>query len=77
VTLGFPESQGFLREVAERRRGILEDGVARVLGTPVTVRCVAANVEAAPPPEGSDGSRLVDEFKRIYGDDVKDVGEID
>jgi DNA polymerase-3 subunit gamma/tau len=77
VTLGFPEAQSFFKDVAERRRAILEDGVGRVLGMPVSVRCVAANVEVAPLPADSDSSRLLTEFKRIYGDDVVDVESVD
>ncbi|MGA3058659.1 MAG: DNA polymerase III subunit gamma/tau [Candidatus Limnocylindrales bacterium] len=76
VTLGFPETQSFFKDVAERRRAVLEDGVSRVLGMPVTVRCVAANVEVSPLPEDPDGSRLLTEFRRIYGDDVVDVGDV-
>ncbi len=76
VTLGFPERQSFFKDVAERRRAILEDGVGRVLGMPVTVRCVAANVEVSPLPEDPDSTRLLTEFRRIYGDDVVDVGDV-
>ena len=47
LILGFPEDQPFLREKAEQRRSALEDGVAHVLGRPVGVRCVVANVELA------------------------------
>ncbi|MGD0248774.1 MAG: hypothetical protein ABSB75_06940, partial [Candidatus Limnocylindrales bacterium] len=77
VTLGFPEAQSFFKDVAERRRTILEDGVSRVLGVPVSVRCVAANVEVSPLPADPDSSRLMTEFRRIYGDDVVDVGDVD
>jgi DNA polymerase-3 subunit gamma/tau len=77
VTLGFPEAQSFFKDVAERRRTVLEDGVSRVLGMPVSVRCVAANVEVSPLPADPDSSRLITEFRRIYGDDVVDVGEVD
>jgi DNA polymerase-3 subunit gamma/tau len=77
VTLGFPEAQSFFKDVAERRRAILEDGVSRVLGMPVTVHCVAANVEVSALPEDPDGTRLLTEFKRIYGDDIVDVGDVD
>jgi DNA polymerase III subunit gamma/tau len=77
VTLGFPEAQSFFKDVAERRRAILEDGVSRVLGIPVSVRCVAANVEVAPLPADPDSDRLLTEFKRIYGDDAPDVGNVD
>jgi DNA polymerase-3 subunit gamma/tau len=76
VTLGFPEAQSFFKDVAERRRAILEDGVSRVLGIPVTVHCVAANVEVSPLPADPDSSRLLTEFRRIYGDDVVDVGDV-
>jgi DNA polymerase-3 subunit gamma/tau len=76
VTLGFPEAQSFFKDVAERRRAILEDGVSRVLGIPVSVRCVAANVEVSPLPTDPDSSRLLTEFRRIYGDDVVDVGDV-
>lgn len=77
VTLGFPEAQSFFKDVAERRRAILEDGVSRVLGIPVSVRCVAANVEFSPLPADPDSTRLLTEFRRIYGDDVVDVTDID
>jgi DNA polymerase III subunit gamma/tau len=77
VTLGFPEGRSFFKDVAERRRAVLEDGVSRVLGMPVSVRCVAANVEVSPLPADPDSSRLMTEFRRIYGDDVVDVGEVE
>ena len=76
VTLGFPEAQSFFKDVAERRRAILEDGVGRVLGMPVSVRCVAANVEVSPLPQDADSARLMAEFRRIYGDDVVDVNDV-
>jgi hypothetical protein len=77
VTLGFPEAQSFLKDVAERRRAVLEDRVSRVLGMPVSVRCVAANVEISAMPDDPDGSRLLTEFRRIYGDDVVDVENVE
>jgi len=77
VTLGFPEAQSFFKDVAERRKAILEDGVSRVLGMPVSVRCVAANVEVSSLPTDPDSSRLLNEFRRIYGDDVVDVKDVD
>jgi hypothetical protein len=76
VTLGFPETQSFLKDVAERRRSKLEDGVGRALGMAVSVRCVAANVEVAALPADPDGSRLMEEFRKIFGDDVVDVGDV-
>jgi DNA polymerase-3 subunit gamma/tau len=77
VTLGFPEAQSFLKEVAERRRPVLEDGFGRVLGMPVTVRCVPANVEGSTLGADADGARLLSEFRRIFSDDVVDVKDVD
>ena len=34
VTLGFPESQGFLRTALERRQGLIEQGISEQLGRP-------------------------------------------
>jgi DNA polymerase-3 subunit gamma/tau len=72
VTLGFPEEQAFLKDQAERRRPGIEAGITAVIGHPVTVRCVVANVEIAP--AGSDD--LVAEARRIFADDLADVGEV-
>jgi len=81
VTLGFPESKAFLRDLIERRRGHLEEGISRFLDREVAVRCVATNVEIAPDlPVGvgtdDDGERLLAEARRIFADDLVDVGEI-
>ena len=77
VTLGFPESQAFLKDVAERRRPILEEGVGRFLGHAVTVRCVATNVEIPDAaPADPDADRLLVEARRIFGDDLVDIGEV-
>ncbi len=77
VTLGFPEGQAFLKDVAERRREILEEGVGRFLGRPVAIKCVATNLDlAAPTPEDPDASRLLSEARRIFADDLVDVGEV-
>jgi hypothetical protein len=72
VTLGFPEEQAFLKEQAERRRPGIEAGIGAVIGHPVTVRCVVANVEL--PPAASDD--LVSEARRIFADDLADIGEV-
>jgi hypothetical protein len=72
VTLGFPEEQAFLKEQAERRRPGIEAGISAVIGHPVTVRCVVANVEL-PPPASDD---LLSEARRIFADDLADVGEV-
>lgn len=77
VTLGFPENQAFLKDVAERRRATLEEGVGKYLGRPVAVRCVATNIEPAPPTSADDeAERLLAEARRIFADDLVDVGEV-
>ena len=77
VTLGFPEEQAFLKDAAERRRPAIEAGIADVLGRPVAVRCVVANVELptvdAP---SADASYVLAEARRIFADDLVDVDEI-
>ncbi|MEA2610983.1 MAG: polymerase subunit gamma/tau [Chloroflexota bacterium] len=72
VTLGFPEEQPFLKDQAERRRPGIEAGIAAVIGHPVTVRCVVANVEIAP----LASEDLVAEARRIFGDDLADIAEV-
>ncbi len=77
VTLGFPEGQAFLRDVAERRRTNLEDGIGRFLGHPVSVRCVASNLELlGAMPADEEGNRLLDEARRIFAEDLVDVREV-
>jgi len=77
VTLGFPESQLFLRDVADRRRGTLEDGVGRVLGRPVSVRCVATNLDleaaAVPDPESAAVLRAA---RDVWGDELVEIPEV-
>ena len=77
VTLGFPESQLFLRDVADRRRGTLEDGLGRVLGRAVSVRCVATNLEPEPPPASDPESAAVLRAARdVWGDDLVEIPEV-
>jgi DNA polymerase-3 subunit gamma/tau len=73
VTLGFPESKDFLKDVAERKRPELEAAFGRFFGRAVSVRSVATNLEL--PPSAPDD--LVAEARRIFGDDLADVGEVD
>ena len=72
VTLGFPESKGFLKDVAERKRPELEQAFGRFFGRAVSVRSVATNLEL--PPAASDD--LVAEARRIFADDLADIGEV-
>lgn len=76
VTLGFPEDQAFLRDALERRRSILEDGIGRVLGRPVNVRCVATNLEDVPAVSVGETADLITEARRIFAEDLVDVGEV-
>jgi hypothetical protein len=78
VTLGFPESQLFLRDVADRRRPTLEEGLSRVLGRPVAVRCVATNVEMdVTPPADPEGTAVIAAARAVWGDELVGVREVD
>jgi DNA polymerase III subunit gamma/tau len=74
VTLGFPEAKAFLKDHAERRREDVEAAVSGHLGRQVSVRSVATNIEVAPLIASDD---LVAEAKRIFGEDLVEVAEID
>ncbi len=75
VVLGFPEGKAFLRDVAERRRPQLEEGIGRVLGHPVAVRLVATNLDLQPEPAGGEGDLLA-MARRIFADDLVDADEV-
>jgi hypothetical protein len=77
ITLGFPEHQSFLKDALERRRTAVEAGIAARLGRPVNVRFVATNIDLLPPmPEDAESARLLAEARRIFADDLVDVGEV-
>jgi len=77
VTLGYPEEQAFLRDVAERKKAGIEAGIQEVLGHAVGVRCVVANIEVPGAPTAVDDGYLMSEARRIFGDDLVDVAEVD
>jgi DNA polymerase-3 subunit gamma/tau len=77
VTLGYPEEQAFLRDVAERKKSGIEAGIREVIGREVGVRCVVANIEVPAPATAGDDGFLMAEARRIFGDDLADVVEID
>ena len=52
LTLGFPETKAFLKEVAERKRPELETAFGTFFGRPIRVLSVATNLEL--PPTASD-----------------------
>jgi DNA polymerase-3 subunit gamma/tau len=77
VTLGFPEGRAFLRDAADKRKSAIEDGLAKVIGRPVVVRCVVTNLDVYPPlVDDADAERLITEARRIFADDLADVGEV-
>jgi DNA polymerase-3 subunit gamma/tau len=76
IVLGFPENQAFLRDIAERKRSVLEEAVAAVLGRPIGIRCVATNIELAPPTMDGE-TDLVAQARRIFADDLAEVGEVE
>jgi DNA polymerase-3 subunit gamma/tau len=77
VTLGFPEAKAFLKDVAERKRGDLEAAVGGFLGREVSVRCVATNIDlVAPIADDDESGRIFAEARRIFEDDLVDVGEV-
>ena len=77
VTLGFPESKAFLRDLLEKRRAILEEHISAVLGHPVAVRCVATNVDVAPDvPTDAEAAWILAEARRIIDAEGADPAEI-
>ena len=74
IVLGFPESQAFLRDIAERKRSSLEADIGHVLGRAVAVRCVSTNVEL---PTAEPADDLVAQARRIFEGDLVDVAEVD
>jgi hypothetical protein len=76
ITLGFPEHQRFYAERIEQRRASIEQGMAEVLGRDIAVKSVATNLELHPVPPDPDSDRLIEEARRIFGEDLVDVGEV-
>ena len=77
VTLGFPEGQSFLKDVAERRRATLEEGIGRALGS--ARRGPPRGHEpgsACRPPDDEDAERVLEAARRIFADDLVDAGEV-
>jgi DNA polymerase-3 subunit gamma/tau len=77
VTLGFPEDKAFLRQVAERRRPVLEEHVSAVLGRTVAVRCVATNIDVVPElPSDAEAAWVLAEARRIFEADDTNPAEV-
>jgi DNA polymerase-3 subunit gamma/tau len=76
LILGFPEDQAFMRDIAERKRLVLEDGIAAVVGRPVAVRCIVTNVELAEAVDPGEGD-LVAQARRIFEGELVGVEDVD
>ena len=76
LVLGFPEDQAFMRDIAERKRLVLEDGIAAVIGRPVAVRCVVTNLELAETVHPGE-SDLFAQATRIFEGELVRVEDID
>jgi hypothetical protein len=77
VTLGFPEDKAFLRQVAERRKGVLEENISAVLGRTVAVRCVATNIDVVPDlPSDDEAAWILAEARRIFGEEGEKPAEV-
>ena len=76
LILGFPEDQAFMRDIADRKKRILEDGIASVVGRSVAVRCVVTNLELVEPVDSGEGD-LVAQAQRIFGGELAGVEDVD
>jgi hypothetical protein len=77
VTLGFPESKAFLKDLLEKRRPILEEHIGAVLGRSVAVRCVATNIDVLPDlPSDEEAAWILAEARRIFGEEGADPAEV-
>jgi DNA polymerase-3 subunit gamma/tau len=76
LVLGFPEDQAFLRDIAERKRSVIEAGIASVVGRPVAVRCVVTNLELVAPVDPDEGD-LVAQAARIFESEMAGIEDID
>jgi DNA polymerase-3 subunit gamma/tau len=76
IVLGFPEDQAFLRDIAERKRSVIEAGIASVVGRPVAVRCVVTNLELVAPVDAGEGD-LVAQAARIFEGELAGIEDID
>jgi DNA polymerase-3 subunit gamma/tau len=76
LVLGFPEDQAFMRDIAERKRRVLDYGIASVIGHSVAVRCVVTNLELVERVDSGEGD-LVSQARRIFEGELAGVQDID
>jgi len=75
VVLGFPEDQAFLRDIAERKKRILEEAIRDIMGADYAVRCVATNV-AAPDEVGLGSVDAFEIARRIFDGEIVDTKDV-
>ena len=77
VTLGFPESKAFMKDLLEKRRVFLEEHIGAVLGRTVAVRCIATNIDLVPElPTDHEAAWILAEARRIFGEEGSDPAEV-
>ena len=78
MTLGFPEDKAFLRAVAERRKGVLEENISAVLGQPVerALRRDEPRRRARTCPSDTEAAWILAEARRIFGEEGADPAEV-
>lgn len=76
LILGFPEDQAFMRDIAERKRRVLEEGIASVIGSHLAVRCVVANLESVEPVDSGEGD-LVSKARQIFDGELAGIEDIE
>ena len=77
VTLGFPEEQGFLKDVAERRRPLLEECIGEYLGArsaSAASRPTSTCCRRCPPTQ--EAAHILAEAHRIFAEDRLEVPEV-
>ena len=75
VVLGFPEDQAFLRDIAERKKRMLEEAVREVMGADYAVRCVTTNL-AAPDDEEEATVDAFEIARRIFEGEIVDAKDV-
>jgi hypothetical protein len=76
VVLGFPEDQAFLRDIAERKKRVLEEAVREVMGADYAIRCVATNVALPEIDEDVAAVDALDIARRIFEGEIVDAKDV-
>jgi hypothetical protein len=65
-----------MRDIAERKHRVLEDGIASITGRHLAVRCVVANLELVEPVDAGEGD-LVSKAQEIFEGELAGIEDID